>query len=311
MLRHSEPPSRLTLIELLVVMAIIAVLIGLLVPAVQKVREAANRAACCNNLHQVVMAAHFCNDSYRKLPPMFGYFGIFWANGAIGCPPPTACRPTADGYWDGPTVYGSTVLAHLLPFLEQEALHQQAAAWSKQYIEGPNNAPTWGDNYDTFRSVVIPSYDCPSDPSTPRPPGRWEIMPPIIRFSPCTPRTAGKGPPCCPSRSRTGFEHDTVCRTLLWLWQRRGQLLGRRQLQRAHHGHVRLYRDRPGVALSNDAQPLETACDPPWPNAASRRHARRSGGRQRAHAVAEHERRYLVGRLHAGRQRDLGPGLGD
>jgi prepilin-type N-terminal cleavage/methylation domain-containing protein/prepilin-type processing-associated H-X9-DG protein len=162
-----------TLVELLVVMAVIAVLIGLLVPAVQKVREAANRSTCCNNLHQVVMAAHFCNDSYHKLPPMFGYFGILLGDWRHYVPPTEPPAAQADGYWDGSTIYGSTVFAHLLPYLEQEDLHRRAADWSKQYIEGPHNAPTWGDNYDEFRSVVIPSYKCPSDPSSPTTP--WAV----------------------------------------------------------------------------------------------------------------------------------------
>src|SRR5207249_10467447 len=90
-----------TLIELLVVIAIIAILIGLLVPAVQKVREAAARTETNNNLRQIGVASHNCNDSFKKLPPAWAPFGQ-----------------------TSPFFFGNQH-AHLLPFIEQQPLFNQ------------------------------------------------------------------------------------------------------------------------------------------------------------------------------------------
>jgi prepilin-type N-terminal cleavage/methylation domain-containing protein/prepilin-type processing-associated H-X9-DG protein len=104
--RASAHRTAFTLIELLVVMAIVAVLIGLLLPAVQKVRGAAARTRCGNNLHQLGLALHGYHDANLKLPP--GYVAT--------CPYVNGSTDTAPGWAWG---------AFLLPYLEQDNLYNQ------------------------------------------------------------------------------------------------------------------------------------------------------------------------------------------
>jgi prepilin-type N-terminal cleavage/methylation domain-containing protein len=140
-----------TLIELLVVIAIIAVLIGLLVPAVQKVREAAARLSCGNNLKQLGLAAHNYHSVYGYLPP--GYNG----------PNPNIHYPLSGHLTAGnPKWVG--VLAYLLPYVEQDNIYRQLRVMNDSSYTG-----TWyGTNPDwTLAHTQVKTFLCPSDPNPP------------------------------------------------------------------------------------------------------------------------------------------------
>ncbi|WP_439623908.1 DUF1559 family PulG-like putative transporter [Gemmata sp.] len=130
-----------TLIELLVVIAIIAVLIGLLLPAVQKVREAAARAQCQNNLKQVGLALHSYHNDNGRFPA-----------GAANDLPPFGTATSAG--------WGSSWWVYILPHIEQGALYSK---WQFSGSSGFTNS----NNLTAADTVVIKTMKCPSSPINP------------------------------------------------------------------------------------------------------------------------------------------------
>lgn len=124
-----------TLIELLVVIAIIAILIALLVPAVQKVREAAARTQCINNLKNIGLALHGHHDNNKRLPP--------------GCASDNAPFGTGGANW------GSSWKVFILPYIEQNAIYTK---WQFSSSSGYTNA----NNIGMVNNLTIPVYRCPS-----------------------------------------------------------------------------------------------------------------------------------------------------
>jgi prepilin-type N-terminal cleavage/methylation domain-containing protein len=130
-----------TLIELLVVIAIIAILIGLLLPAVQKVREAAARTQSQNNLKQMGLALHNCNDTIGKLPPCVGNFPAQtpdWSNGNNWTPSPNG-----------------TLFYFIMPFIEQDNVFK--GQWYGSYQNWTANGA----------NTPIKTFIAPGDPSSP------------------------------------------------------------------------------------------------------------------------------------------------
>jgi type II secretory pathway pseudopilin PulG len=143
------------LIELLVVIAIIGILIALLLPAVQKIREAAARTSCSNNLKQIVLASHSCQDSNGRLPCVVGPFPNGTANGFT---PPVGGVNGPDGQQGVGVPF-----QWLLPFIEQENLYSQMLQYNP-VSNGGGSPMGWDDAFNTY-SMPVKAYVCPSDPS--------------------------------------------------------------------------------------------------------------------------------------------------
>ena len=148
-----------TLVELLVVIAIIGILVGLLLPAVQAAREAARRMQCSNNLKQIGLAILNYEGTHKRIPP-----GAIFAGGAA----------TTIGRFSGPLNNRGSLLAFILPYIEQNALYAQFDF--AMPIDDARFPPTVNGGM-FLKGATVPAYICPSDTNDVLSPGVNQIQP--------------------------------------------------------------------------------------------------------------------------------------
>ena len=146
-LRVGQRERGFTLVELLVVIAIIGVLVALLLPAVQAARESARRMQCSNHVKQLALAAHNYHDTLLRFPAgqPLGYYSTSWYSDVGGRDADRSC-------WISP----------LLPFYEQTTMWAQVSSYLTPA------APTPYTCQQSFASVHVKSWRCPSDPNSPK-----------------------------------------------------------------------------------------------------------------------------------------------
>lgn len=144
MIRQKLCRSGFTLIELLVVIAIISLLMAMLLPAIQKVREAANKMLCASQLRQIALASHNYHNDYKRLPP--GYLG----------PVPNSATPFDYNYNQH-----TGVLVFLLPYIEQDNLFKQLKSLGTTETAGPESITLTPNQ--AFAQARLKFFQCPSD----------------------------------------------------------------------------------------------------------------------------------------------------